>query len=181
MNQDKKEANYEVATFAGGCFWCMVAPFQKQIGVVKVVAGYIGGDREYPTYEEVCAGGTDHYEAVQVTYDPKVVAYERLLDTFWRQIDPTDPGGQFYDRGKSYQTAIFYHNDEQKKNAEASKRNLEDSGRFKEPIVTEILPATEFYPAEDYHQDYHKKNESHYKLYRMGSGRDDYLREYWNK
>lgn len=170
---------YETATFAGGCFWCMVKPFEEMPGVVQVVAGYTGGHKECPTYEEVCAGKTGHYEAVQVAYDPAVVTYEELLETYWRQIDPTDPGGQFHDRGQSYQTAIFYHSQAQKAKAEASKELLQQSGRFDRPVVTKILPASPFYPAEEYHQDYHKKNPARYSAYRRGSGRQGFIEKYW--
>jgi len=171
---------YELATFAGGCFWCMVAPFEEMRGVVRVLPGYTGGHKENPSYKEVCSGGTAHYEAVQVTYDPALTTYEKLLDVFWRQIDPTDRGGQFHDRGSSYRTAIFYHNELQKEKAEASKKDLSDSKRFGVPIATQILPASTFYPAEEYHQDYHKKNPAHYKQYRSGSGRDAFIEKYWH-
>lgn len=154
---NKENLKTDKATFAGGCFWCMVAPFQEQEGVLQVVSGYTGGHKENPTYREVCSGQTGHYEAVQVTYDPSRISYPELLEIFWRQIDPTDPGGQFHDRGQSYQTAIFYHDEQQKKQAEESRDRLQASGYFQAPIVTKILPASEFYPAEDYHQDYHKK------------------------
>lgn len=172
---------YERATFAGGCFWCMVKPFEQTEGVIKVVSGYTGGCKDNPTYEEVCFGKTGHYEGVQVTFDPDLVTYEKLLELFWRQIDPTDEGGQFYDRGQSYKTAIFYHNETQKQKAEASKRALAESARFNTPIVTQILPAAVFYPAEEYHQDYHKKNPAHYNRYRVGSGRDRFIEKYWGK
>lgn len=172
-------SNYELATFAGGCFWCMVSPFEKIPGIIRVVSGYTGGHRENPTYPEVCSDTTGHYEAVQITFDPKQISYDELLELFWQQIDPTDPGGQFHDRGHSYQTAIFYHNLEQRNKAEASKEALEQSKRFDREIVTKILPAAAFYPAEEYHQDYHQKNPLHYKLYRQGSGRDQFLKKYW--
>jgi len=171
----------KLATFAGGCFWCVVAPFEELEGVLKVVSGYTGGNSENPTYEEVCAGNTGHYEAVQITYNSAVCQYRKLLDTFWRQIDPTDPGGQFHDRGHSYKTAIFYHDDKQKIEAEASKEALEQSGRFDRPIATQILPAAEFYPAEDYHQDYHVKNPAHYGMYRKVSGREDFISRHWGE
>ncbi|MDD3024221.1 MAG: peptide-methionine (S)-S-oxide reductase MsrA, partial [Syntrophomonadaceae bacterium] len=158
---NKNDKQYESATFAGGCFWCMVAPFETKDGVIKVESGYTGGNKENPSYAQVCAGRTGHYEAIQVSYDPKIVAYEELLDIFWRQIDPTDAGGQFNDRGDTYRTAIFYHNDEQRRKAEASKKELENSGVFSSPIMTAILPAATFYPAEDYHQNYHHKNPEH--------------------
>jgi peptide methionine sulfoxide reductase msrA/msrB len=174
-----KEDNLEVATFAGGCFWCMVAPFQALPGVISVTAGYTGGNTEHPTYEEVCSGGTGHYEAVQVTFNPAVISFEEMLETYWRQIDPTDPGGQFYDRGLSYCTAIFYHNDEQKKKAEVSRQAVEKAGVFERPVATRILPAARFFPAEEYHQDYHKKNPDHYEAYRQGSGRDRFIEQKW--
>jgi len=169
----------ELATFAGGCFWCMVAPFAKLSGVIKVVSGYTGGHKENPPYEEVASKTTGHHEAVQITFDPDKISYEELLDVFWRQIDPTDPGGQFADRGEPYHTAIFYHSEEQKQKAEASKRALAASGRFDKPIVTKILPAQTFYPAEEYHQDFYKKNPIHYEHYRRGSGRDDFIKKHW--
>jgi len=169
----------ELATFAGGCFWCMVTPFDEMPGIHKVVSGYTGGHKENPTYEEVCSGNTGHLEAVQITYDPEIFPYQKLLDLYWPQIDPTDDGGQFADRGASYRAAIFYHNDEQKRLAEQSKKELEESGRFKHPIVTQILPAAPFYPAEEYHQDFHKKNPLHYKRYRIGSGREAFIKNNW--
>lgn len=147
------EKETELATFAGGCFWCMVSPFDKIDGVLKVLSGYTGGNTENPSYEEVCRGDTGHYEAVQITFDPNKISYTQLLDIFWRNIDPTDPGGQFYDRGHSYTTAIFYHNESQRQQAEASKKSLAASQRFSKPIATAILPALPFYPAEEYHQD----------------------------
>jgi len=143
--------SYELATFAGGYFGCMVKPFEEMEGVIKVVSGYTGGRTANPAYEEVCSGGTGHCEAVQITYDPDVLPYEKLLDMFWRQIDPTDAGGQFCDRGSSYRTAIFYHTEGQRRTAEASKKALAESGRFDRPVVTPIIPVSEFYPAEDYH------------------------------
>lgn len=170
----------EKATFAGGCFWCMVSPFEDLPGILQVKSGYTGGHTENPTYEEVCSETTGHVEAVQITFDPKVFPYEKLLTLFWQQIDPTDAGGQFHDRGTSYQTAIFYHNEEQKVKAQASKQALEASGRFDKPIFTPILPAAPFYEAEEYHQDYHKKNPAHYKRYRKGSGREDYIEKHWS-
>lgn len=175
------EKLYELATFAGGCFWCMTAPFEQKDGVIKVVSGYTGGHTENPTYNEVCSGKTGHIEAVQVTFDPEIVSYQELLDIFWRQIDPTDAGGQFHDRGRSYQTAIFYYNESQKEKAEASKKALGESSRFNKPIATLILPATTFYPAEDYHQNYHQKCSVHYSQYRNASGRDAFIKKYWGK
>lgn len=170
----------QVATFAGGCFWCMVSPFEEYPGVVEVLSGYTGGAVPNPTYEQVCRGGTGHVEAVQITYDPEVLPYETLLDMYWRQIDPTDPGGQFCDKGESYKTAIFYHTAQQKEAAVASKKELAASGRFSAPVVTPILPAKEFWPAEDYHQGFYRKNPAHYKSYRRNSGRDEFLREHWS-
>jgi peptide methionine sulfoxide reductase msrA/msrB len=167
------------ATFAGGCFWCMEHPFESIDGVLDVVSGYTGGEQENPTYEEVSAEGTGHAEAVQITYDPLKVSYEQLLDVYWRQIDPTDAGGQFVDRGSSYRTAIFYHDDEQKRLAEESKKKLGESGRYGKPLVTEIVPFTVFYRAEEYHQDYYKKSSLKYTYYRRGSGRDEYLEKIW--
>jgi len=171
----------ELATFAGGCFWCMVSPFEEQAGIVKVVSGYTGGKTENPTYKEVCSDTTGHYEAVQITFDSSIFSYQQLLDIFWQQIDPTDPEGQFHDRGTSYRTAIFYHTEEQKHLAQASKKALAESGIFDKPIVTEILPASTFFPAEEYHQDYHKKNAFRYALYRQGSGRDAFIKKHWSK
>ncbi len=171
------QAKYDTATFAGGCFWCMQPPFEKLKGVSEVLSGYTGGTGEKPTYEDYAKKG--HIEAVQITYDPSIVSYNQLLQVFWRQIDPTDPAGQFVDRGPQYRSAIFYHDAEQKGLAERSKEELAKSGRFGKPIVTEILKATTFYKAEDYHQDYHKKNPIRYKYYRHGSGRDQYLEKVW--
>jgi peptide methionine sulfoxide reductase msrA/msrB len=169
----------EYATFAGGCFWCMEPPFQNLDGVDEVIVGYTGGETENPSYEEVSSGKTGHYEAIQVRYDPERITYPELLEVYWRQIDPTDPGGQFVDRGTQYRTAIFYHNQRQKELAEESKLKLEESGRYDKPIVTEILPYKEFYPAEDYHQDYYQKNPARYEVYKQNSGREDYLKEKW--
>ncbi|GBF74192.1 peptide-methionine (S)-S-oxide reductase [Paenibacillus sp. 598K] len=169
----------ERATFAGGCFWCMVSPFEERPGVIEVVSGYTGGHTENPTYEEVCSETTGHAEAVQITYDPKLLSYEELLDLYWRQIDPTDPGGQFHDRGASYRTTIFYHTPEQKQQAEESKKRLKESGVFNNPIVTPIVPAGPFYPAEEYHQGYHRKNTIRYKMYRHASGRDGFIANHW--
>jgi peptide methionine sulfoxide reductase msrA/msrB len=173
------DTKYELATFAGGCFWCMEPPFEKVDGVIEVLAGYTGGHKDNPTYEEVSSGTTGHVEAIQVKYDPSKVTYTRLLDVFWHQIDPTDANGQFVDRGSQYRSVIFYHNDEQKRLAEQSKQAYEKSGRFDRPIVTEIVKATKFYRAEDYHQDYYKKNPVRYKFYRFNSGRDQYLKKEW--
>jgi len=169
----------EKATFAGGCFWCMEPPFEKLEGVVEVISGYTGGSKKDPTYKEVSQGGTGHVEAIQIIYDPSKITYEKLLDVFWMQVDPTDPGGQFVDRGSQYRTAIFYHNSEQKRVAEESKADLGKSGRFSRPIATEIIPFSEFYRAEEYHQDYYKKSSLKYKFYRYNSGRDQYLEKVW--
>ena len=179
MSMDKDIKNALRATFAGGCFWCVESDFEKLDGVLAVISGYTGGRLENPTYKEVSAGGTGHLEAIEVLYDPEKVTYDDLLDVFWRHIDPTDPGGQFVDRGQQYTSAIFYHNDEQKTLAETSKRKLTLSGRFSKPVVTEIRPAEKFYPAEEYHQDYYKKNPIRYKLYRHNSGRDQFLKKVW--
>ena len=180
MNSFTEESKKsEFATFAGGCFWCMVSPFDGLDGVLSVRSGYTGGQKENPTYREVSSGNTGHYEAVQITYDPARIKYEQLLDIFWKQIDPTDPGGQFYDRGQHYETAIFYHNEEQRNQAEESKGRLEASGRFKKPLATKILKACSFYSAEEYHQDYHKKNPEHYKQYKTGSGREAFIQKVW--
>lgn len=170
----------EKATFAGGCFWCMVSPFEDLPGIQEVVSGYTGGHTENPTYEEVCSETTGHVEAVQITFDPAIFPYSKLVELFWQQIDPTDAGGQFHDRGSSYQTAIFYHTEEQREIAEASKAALEQSGRFDKPIFTPILPAQTFYPAEEYHQGYHRKNPGHYKRYSKGSGREDFIERNWS-
>lgn len=171
----------ELATFAGGCFWCLVKPFDQLEGIEKVVSGYTGGHVVNPTYQQVCSGTTGHVEAVQITFDPAVFPYEKLVEIYWTLIDPTDPGGQFFDRGESYTTAIFYHNEEQRKIAEQSKKRLEESGKFDKPIVVKILPAKPFYPAEEYHQDYYKKNPEHYLEDRKKSGRDEFIKKYWNK
>ncbi|HVP25094.1 MAG TPA: peptide-methionine (S)-S-oxide reductase MsrA, partial [Methanomicrobiales archaeon] len=168
-------------TFAGGCFWCMQPPFRMIDGVIEVVSGYAGGTKENPTYEEVSSGTTGHLEAVQVTYDPDKVSYETLLDTFWKQIDPTDPEGQFADQGSQYRTAIFYHDEEQRRLAEASKKKINASGKFKRPVATEIRPFTNFYPAEEYHQDYDRKNPARYHQYKVLSGRERFIEKTWGK
>ena len=167
------------ATFAGGCFWCLESDFKKVEGVIEAVSGYIGGSTENPTYQEVSLGGTGHAEAIQVHYDPAKINYHELLDIFWRHVDPTDAGGQFVDRGSQYRPAIFYHDEEQNRLAQASKQALEQAGTFDKPIATEIVEFTKFYPAEDYHQDYYKKNALRYKLYRQNSGRDHFLANVW--
>ncbi len=173
--------NVEQATFAGGCFWCIEAPFDKLQGVVSAVSGYTGGEILNPTYGQVSSGSTRHIEAVLVTYDPSVVTYAELLDVFWRQFDPTDAGGSFYDRGHQYTSAIFYHDETQKQAAEASKQALSKSDRFNAPIVTPIRPAQTFYPAEEYHQDYYRKKPAHYNRYRKGSGRDRFIERVWGR
>lgn len=167
------------AVFAGGCFWCMEGPFEVEPGVIDVKAGYTGGKTENPTYEEVSSGITGHIEAIEVTYDPKKVSYERLLEILWHQIDPTDEAGQFADKGSQYITAIFYSDEAEKKAAEKSKQDLEKSGVFTKKIVTTIRPAAKFYNAEDYHQDYYKTNPFHYGMYKKGSGREGFLKKTW--
>ena len=182
MSQDSGMINMEKiqkATFAGGCFWCMEKPFEELAGVISVVSGYAGGTSVNPSYNDYARGG--HIEVVEVTYDPDKVTYQDLLDVYWRQIDPTDPNGQFVDRGHAYSTAIFYHSGEQHKLAAASKEALEQSGVFSKPIVTPVLPASTFYPAEQYHQDYYPKNPLRYKYYRSRSGRDAFLKKVWGK
>lgn len=169
----------ETATFAGGCFWCMEHPFDQREGVKSVIPGYTGGFTENPSYEEVCSGQTGHLEAVQITFDPQMISYQELLDIFWQQIDPTDPGGQFADRGSQYLTAIFFYNEQQKQAAETSRRKLEASGKFSKPIATEIIPAAPFYPAEPHHHQYYQKCPLPYERYRIGSGRDAYLKRVW--
>jgi peptide-methionine (S)-S-oxide reductase len=171
----------EKATFAGGCFWCMEHAFEELDGVVSTTSGYTGGRTENPTYREVSAGGTGHAEAVEVLYNPKKTSYEKLLDVFWQNIDPTAADHQFCDYGNQYRSEIFYHNDEQKRLAERSKTALEHSKPFKEPIVTKITLASVFYRAEEYHQDFYKKNPIRYKFYRYNCGRDQRLRELWGK
>lgn len=170
----------ETATFAGGCFWCMVKPFDQWDGIHRVISGYTGGHVENPTYEIVKSGDSGHYEAVEIQFDPEIFPYEKLLEIFWQQIDPTDAGGQFQDRGDSYRAAIFYHTEEQKIAAERSKADLESSGKFKKPIVTEILKAAPFYDAEDYHQDFYRKNKKEYLEDRNKSGRDEFIEKHWS-
>ncbi|RNF40418.1 peptide-methionine (S)-S-oxide reductase MsrA [Planococcus salinus] len=171
----------EKATFAGGCFWCMVKPFDQFDGIEKVVSGYIGGHVEQPTYEQVKSGTTGHLEAVEITFQPEVFPYEQLLEIFWQQIDPTDNGGQFQDRGEQYKAAIFVHNETQRTLAEQSKQELDASGRFTKPVVTEIRDASPFYEAEDYHQDFYKKSPDEYKEDRAKSGRDEFIDAVWEK
>ena len=171
----------EKALFAGGCFWCMETAFDKLEGVKSVISGYTGGHKKNPTYEEVSSGVTGHAESIEVTYDPAVISYSRLLDVFWHNIDPTVKDRQFCDVGAQYRTAIWYFNDEQRRLAEESKKALETSHRFKGPIYTEITKASQFYPAEDYHQKYYQKNPLRYKFYRYNCGRDQRLKELWEK
>jgi peptide-methionine (S)-S-oxide reductase len=174
-------AKTESAIFAGGCFWCMQPPFEKLKGVISTTVGYTGGHTKNPTYDEVSAGGTGHAESVMIVFDPQQIHYEDLLAVFWHNIDPLTPEAQFCDHGHQYRSAIFYQGDEQHRLAEVSKRLLEESKQFKAPIVTEIVPATEFYPAEEYHQKYHEKNPARYEFYRWNCGRDKRLEELWGK
>lgn len=169
----------EVATFSGGCFWCVESPFEEVDGVISVVSGYAGGKEKNPTYSEVSGGQTSHRESVQITYDPEIVSYAELVDIFWQTFDPTDVGGSFFDRGSQYESAIFFHNEEQKKVAEESKKRLDQSKRFSKPIATPIIKYTNFYPAEEYHQDYYKKSPQEYYAYRKGSGRDAFIQRHW--
>jgi peptide-methionine (S)-S-oxide reductase len=171
--------NRSVAIFAGGCFWCLEPPFDKLDGVLSTTSGYIGGTTADPTYEQVTAGRTGHYEALQIEYDPTRIGYDKLLEVFWRNVDPVDPTGQFCDKGPQYRSAIFALDEEQRKLAEASKATLDKSGRLPGRVVTEILPATKFYPAEDYHQDYYRKNPRRYTFYRWNCGRDSRLQQLW--
>ncbi len=181
MSEAKIQDKTMNATFAGGCFWCMQPPFEQLKGVMSVKTGYTGGHKEKPTYEEVCSGTTGHAEAIQVVYDPAKVTYDELLDVFWKNIDPTAENSQFADHGTQYRTAIFYHNEEQKHLAEASKARLAKSGQFSAPIATEIVAASTFWPAEDYHQQYYMKCPLRYKAYKYGSGREAYLEKTWGK
>jgi len=177
----KENSAIKMATFAGGCFWCSEADFEKLPGVIKVISGYTGGNKKNPTYQEVCEGSTGHVEAIQVHYDPAKISYQGLLNVFWRHIDPTDAGGQFADRGPQYRTAIFYHDEEQKKLVEKSKEELNRSGKFTKPIATEIKPLGLFYEAEEYHQNYCQRNPLRYKTYRYGSGRDQFIIKNWGQ
>ncbi|QGU00834.1 Peptide-methionine (S)-S-oxide reductase MsrA [Candidatus Syntrophocurvum alkaliphilum] len=170
---------YQTATFAGGCFWCMVEPFKKLEGVIDVISGYTGGHVKNPDYEDVTTGYSGHYESVQVIYDPAKINYSDLLDVFWRQIDPTDEFGQFGDRGDQYRTAIFYHDEEQREVAKKSKNRLEELNLFNYPIATEIIAAQPFYKAEEHHQNYYAKNSGHYEFYKKGSGREDFINKAW--
>lgn len=171
----------QVATFAGGCFWCMQPSFEETPGVVSTTVGYTGGQTPNPAYEQVCSGKTGHAEAIEVVFDPGKVTYEQLVEVFWHNVNPTTPNQQFADKGTQYRSVIFYHDEPQKLAAEASKDRLAKSGKFDKPIVTEISPVSIFYPAEEYHQRYYKKNAAHYNLYKIGSGRADYLKKTWGK
>ena len=171
----QKNKYFKTATFAGGCFWGVESALQEKEGVIEAFNGYSGGKISNPTYEQVSSGETKHKEAVQVFYNPKIIDYKDILNNFWYYIDPTDKGGQFTDRGSQYQTAIFYHNQKQKEIAEKSKKELENSGRFNKPVVTQILPYKNFYLAEEYHQDYYQKQTQQYKNYYQGSGRKEYV------
>lgn len=181
MNDNKSETHIETATFSGGCFWCSESDFEKVDGVISVISGFSGGAEKNPSYKDVSSGSTSHMEAVQVKFDADRVSYRHLLDVFWKHIDPTDAGGQFVDRGHQYRSAIFYHTEEQRQLAERSAKELEQSGIFSKPIVTRILPYTAFYAAEEYHQDYYKKNPVRYKFYRYRSGRDQFLESVWGE
>ena len=170
---------YDSAIFAGGCFWCMVHPFDQEPGIISVKAGYTGGLTPNPTYEQVCSESTGHTEAVEIIFDPSIISYKELVEIYWRQTDPTDAFGQFADRGSSYRPVIFYNSEEQREIAEASKEELNNSGRFDRPIVTHIEQAGPFYEAEPYHQNYYQKNSLHYNLCRQGSGRVKFIKENW--
>lgn len=176
VNSDKR---LETAVFAGGCFWCMVSPFDILEGIIEVKSGYTGGHLENPTYKDVKSQTSGHYEVIRVVYDPEIISYEKLLQAFWRQVDPTDDGGQFQDRGPSYRTAIFYTTEEQRITADMSKKEMENSKRFPGPIVTPVLPAGIFYEAEEYHQDFYEKSPDEYKADRKISGRDEFIQKYW--
>ncbi|MFH0876291.1 MAG: peptide-methionine (R)-S-oxide reductase MsrB [archaeon] len=178
LNNDIK---LETATFAGGCFWCMEKAFQELPGVTDAVSGYTGGESPNPSYESVSSGRSGHYEAVQVTFDSSIISYNKLLDFYWKNIDPTDAGGQFSDKGAQYKTAIFYHSETQKKEALKSLKSLSDSGLINNPIATVVLPAKPFYPAEEYHQNYYKKNSIRYSMYEFGSGRSEKLKSIWKE
>lgn len=177
--EGKKMSEYKKAVFAGGCFWCMVEPFDSLPGIQSVISGFTGGHVENPTYNEVVRGGTGHTEAVEITYDPDKISYEELVEIYWRQTDPTDAAGQFADRGDSYRPVIYYSNEDERQIAEKSKRNLEENGPFNDPIVTSIEPIEPFYAAEDYHQDFYKMESAHYNRYSVGSGRVPFLNKHW--
>ena len=178
---EQADQKLATATFSGGCFWCMEQPFDMLPGVIKTIPGYTGGDTKYPTYKEVSSGTTGHVEAMQITYAPSVISYEKLLEVYWHNIDPTNGNGQFCDTGNQYRAGIFYHNEEQKRLAEQSKTLLEKNKKFTGSIMTFIAAATEFYPAEDYHQNFSRKNPLTYKFYRFTCGRDNRLNELWGK
>ena len=177
----EKSGIIETALFAGGCFWCMEHPYENQPGISKALSGYTGGKKQNPTYNQVASGSTQHVEAVEIHFDPEVISYNDLLQIFWRNVDPTDAGGQFVDRGKQYTTGIFYKNNQQKKSAEQSKKRLEGKNLFNKKIITKIVPAGKFYPAEEYHQDFFKKNYIRYRVYRAGSGRDEFIKRIWGE
>jgi peptide methionine sulfoxide reductase msrA/msrB len=177
----EKSGIIETALFAGGCFWCMEHPYENQPGISKALSGYTGGEKQNPTYNQVASGSTQHVEAVEIHFDPEVISYNDLLQIFWRNVDPTDAGGQFVDRGKQYTTGIFYKNNQQKKSAEQSKKRLEGKNLFNKKIITKIVPAGKFYPAEEYHQDFFKKNYIRYRVYRAGSGRDEFIKRIWGE
>ncbi|MBS0000548.1 MAG: peptide-methionine (R)-S-oxide reductase MsrB [Cyclobacteriaceae bacterium] len=181
MTLNSHEGITETATFAGGCFWCIEAPFEEVDGVLSVISGFSGGDQVDPSYDNVSAGKTDHRESVQIIFDPYTVSYTELVDLFWKQFDPTDAGGSFYDRGQQYSSAIFYHNHEQKQVAENSREWLNTSGLFQDPIVTEIIAYKTFYPAEEYHQDFYRNHTERYEEYRNASGRDEFIKKHWGK
>lgn len=172
---------YKKAIFAGGCFWCMVEPFDKQEGIKSVISGFTGGHVENPTYREVVTGNTGHTEAVEITYDPELISYKELVEIYWRQTDPTDAGGQFADRGDSYRPVIYYSNEKERKIGQRSRENLQKNGPFTEKIVTEIKPIAPFYKASEYHQDFYKKQKTHYQAYKHGSGRADFIKNNWSK
>ena len=180
-NKSVKSENIQTAIFAGGCFWCMEPPYDELPGIISTVVGYTGGEVKNPTYEEVSSGTTGHAEAVKIEFDSTKISYSELLRVFWRNIDPTNPFGQFADRGSQYRTAIFYMDEKQKQAALQSKKELEESGKFKDPIVTQIVKAEVFYAAEEYHQEYYKKNSFHYNSYKVGSGRAGYLKKTWGE
>lgn len=178
-NKNHTNSNFDTAIFAGGCFWCMVEPFDSLPGIEKVVSGYTGGHVKSPTYEQVSTGETGHTEAVEITFDPAIISYEKLLEYYWQVTDPTDVAGQFQDRGQNYRPVIYYNSPAQKQAAEKSRQQLQDSKKFAEPIVTAIEPAQPFYLAEEYHQDFYKKDPERYELEEAG-GRADFINKHWN-
>ncbi len=171
----------ERAVFAGGCFWCMQPAFDRLKGVISTAVGYTGGEVENPSYEQVCSGKTGHVEAIEIVFDPSIITFRELIETFWKNIDPTQPNGQFADTGAQYRTVIYYHDESQKRAAEASRQELESSGKFGRRIVTDIEPAKQFYRAEEHHQEYYLKNPTHYTFYKKGSGRESFLERVWGK